>query len=194
MSAITNPPTGTVAAPGNPTTTAASRTRSTSWWPTVLRLAFGVVFTIDAVLKWLPGYRHSFIGQVPTSAGQPGWLHWWFNFWHSLNTSAPTLFVDLTILAETGLAIVLIFGIARRAGYIAGAVYMLFVWGVGEAFGGPYSSGATDIGAGIIYTLLFLLLLTVMPAARNERLSLDTSLVQRVSWWRHVAEPFGAGN
>jgi hypothetical protein len=40
---------------------------------------------------------------------------------------------------------VLLLGVARRAGYAVGIVYSLLVWGVGEGFGGPYTSGATDI-------------------------------------------------
>jgi hypothetical protein len=63
---------------------------------------------------------------------------------------------------------------------------------VGEGFGGPYISGATDIGAGSIYTLLFLTLLALAPAARDERLSVDRILVCRLPWWRVVAEPHAA--
>jgi nitrite reductase (NO-forming) len=180
MTAVSTPPSAAEAA-----------TPTQTWRGTALRLAFGAILTIDAVLKWLPGYRHTFVSQVPTAQGEPGWLHGWFHFWFTASSGSPNLFVDLTILAETGLAIVVVFGVARRAGYIAGAVYMLFVWGVGEAFGGPYSSGATDIGTGIIYTLVFLALLLWMPSARDERWALDRALVQRIGWWRHVAEPLG---
>ena len=50
-------------------------------------------------------------------------------------------------------------------------------------------SGSTDIGTGIVYTMLFLVLLAFAPPARRERLSLDRLLVARIPWWRHVAEP-----
>lgn len=33
-------------------------------------------------------------------------------------------------------------------------VFALLIWSVGEAFGGPYVAGSTDIGAGIIYALV----------------------------------------
>ena len=48
---------------------------------------------------------------------------------------------------------------------------------VGEGFGGPYMSGSTDVGTGIVYALLFITLLTF--ARPPERLSLDRVLVPR---------------
>ena len=60
-----------------------------------------------------------------------------------------------------------------------GAGYMFLVWAVGEGFGGPYTSGFTDIGTGIIYTVVFVTLLAFAPPARFERLSLDRILVSR---------------
>ncbi|MEO8968307.1 MAG: hypothetical protein ABI355_11765 [Solirubrobacteraceae bacterium] len=60
---------------------------------------------------------------------------------------------------------------------------------MGEGFGGPYTSDATDVGTGIVYTMLFLVLLSFAPPARRERFSLDRFLVPRIAWWRYVAEP-----
>jgi thiosulfate dehydrogenase (quinone) large subunit len=165
-------------------------TPSAGWTGTTVRVLFGVVFGIDAVLKWLPGYRHTYLAALKSAAaGQPGWLHGWFHFWITLQSKAPTSFAVLTGLAETSLALVLLFGVARRAGYAAGVLYSLLVWSVGEGFGGPYASGSTDVGTGIVYALLFVTLLAFAPPARRERLSLDRILVARWSSWRHVAEP-----
>ena len=165
-------------------------TPSRGWTGTIVRLMFGVIWAIDAYLKWLPGYRHSYIANLKTAAqGQPSFLHGWFHFWINFQSGAPTLFAILTGLMESALALVLLLGIARRAGYMVGAIYSLLVWAVGEAFGGPYMSGSTDIGTGIIYAMLFIALLVFAPPARRERFSLDRVLVQRVGWWRVVAEP-----
>jgi uncharacterized membrane protein YphA (DoxX/SURF4 family) len=156
----------------------------------MVRLLFGVIFGIDATLKWLPGYRDTYIGQMKSlAAAEPSLLHGWFHFWISLESSAPAAFATLVGLTETGLALVLLLGVARRAGYIAGLIYTLLVWGVGEGFGGPYSSGATDIGPAIMYALLFATLLTFAPPARRERLSVDRFLESRLPWWRFLAEP-----
>jgi thiosulfate dehydrogenase (quinone) large subunit len=163
---------------------------SAGWTGTTVRLLFGVIFGIDAALKWLPGYRDTFLIQLKSVAiGQPSWLHGWFQFWISLQSSAPAAFATVVGLTETGLALVLLLGVARRAGYTAGVMYTLLLWGVGEGFGGPYRSGSTDIGTGIIYALLFVALLTFAPPARRERLSLDRVLERRLPWWRFIAEP-----
>lgn len=165
-------------------------TPSAGWTGTAVRIAFGVIWAIDATLKWLPGYRHTYIDNLKQAAqGQPGFLHGWFHFWITLQSGAPSLFATLTGLMETSLALVLLLGLARRAGYTVGAVYALLVWAVGEGFGGPYQSGATDIGTGIVYTMMFVTLLVFAPPARRERFSLDRLLERRLSWWRFVAEP-----
>lgn len=165
-------------------------TPSAGWTGTAFRLAFGVIWAIDAYLKWLPGFRHTFISSLKQEAqGQPAFLHGWFHFWISVQSSAPLLFATLTGIAESALALVLLLGVARRVGYTVGAVYALFIWAVGEGFGGPYVAGATDIGTGIVYTMLFLALLVFAPPARRERLSLDKLLERRFAWWRFLAEP-----
>jgi thiosulfate dehydrogenase (quinone) large subunit len=164
-------------------------TPTPGWGRLSLRLAFGVVWAIDAVLKWLPGYRHSYMAQLRGIAqGQPSFLHGWFHFWITLQSGAPSVWVDVTAVTETTLAIVLLLGVARRPGYLLGAAYMLLVWAVGEGFGGPYSSGATDIGTGIIYTLLFLALFVMAPPAAQEPLSLDRKLAARHPWWAPIAD------
>jgi thiosulfate dehydrogenase (quinone) large subunit len=174
---------GSASKPGLPTPSA-------GWTGTTVRLLFGLIWGIDAVLKWLPGYRHDYLTNLKSVAqGQPSWLHGWFHFWIRLQSHAPTFFAVLTGLTETALALVLLLGVARRAGYAVGAVYALLVWAVGEGFGGPYVSGSTDIGTGIIYTMLFVTLLAFAPPARRERLSVDRVLVERWPWWRIVAEP-----
>ena len=163
---------------------------SAGWTGTTVRLLFGVIFGIDATFKWLPGYRDTYIGNMKSlAAAEPSWLHGWFHFWISLESTAPAAFATLVGLTETSLALVLLLGVARRAGYTAGLMYTLILWGVGEGFGGPYSFGATDVGTGIIYALLFVALLTFAPPARRERLSVDRFLESRLPWWRFVAEP-----
>jgi len=163
---------------------------SAGWTGTIVRVIFGVIFGIDAYLKWLPGYRKTYVSQLKSVAhGQPSWLHSWFHFWINIQSSAPTLFAVLTGIAETSLALCLLLGMARRFGYTVGAIYSLLIWGVGEGFGGPYAAGSTDVGTGIVYALLFVTLLAFAPPARRERLSVDRFLVPRWHWWRFLAEP-----
>jgi uncharacterized membrane protein YphA (DoxX/SURF4 family) len=163
--------------------------RLSGWAGTILRLAFGVVWAINAVLKWLPGYRSTYLSQLKAVAqGQPSFLHGWFHFWITLQSGASSLWADLTGETETALALVPLLGLARRPGYVVGAGCMVLVWAVGEGFGGPYVSGSTDIGTGIIYTLLFLTLLAFSAPARQERISLDRLLAERYPGWRGIAD------
>jgi nitrite reductase (NO-forming) len=165
-------------------------TPSAGWTGTIVRIAFGVIFGIDAYLKWLPGYRRTYVGQLKSVArGQPHWLHGWFHLWIAIQSSAPTLFAVGTGIAETSLALCLLLGVARRTGYAAGAIYTMLIWSVGEGFGGPYMAGSTDVGTGIVYAMLFITLLAFAPPARREHLSVDRFLVNRWPWWRHIAEP-----
>jgi nitrite reductase (NO-forming) len=163
---------------------------SAGWTGAIVRLLFGAIFGIDAALKWLPGYRSTYLSQLKSVAhGQPAWLHGWFQFWIHLQSAAPGWFATLTGLTETALAACLLLGLGRRAGYLAGAVYTLLIWAVGEGFGGPYMPGSTDVGTGVVYALLFITLLAFAPPARREQLSLDKVLVARWPWWRFAAEP-----
>lgn len=57
--------------------------RCVSPWPmSALRAAFGVIWSIDATLKWLPGFRATYMSTIMSIAnGQPPWLKPWFRFW-----------------------------------------------------------------------------------------------------------------
>src|SRR5258708_38008228 len=123
----------------------------------VLRIAFGLMWVINAAFKWLPTFRSTFLDQVQGALdGQPDWLHGWFNLWIHLFSHSPSLFAVLVAITESLIAITLVFGIARRATYLAAALFSLLIWAIPEGFGGPYSAASTYIGTGIIYTIVFL--------------------------------------
>jgi thiosulfate dehydrogenase [quinone] large subunit len=124
---------------------------------TALRMLFGVVWLVDAFFKWQPGFRDSFSGVLRGMVtSQPGIIRPWFQFWALLATHTGQLLPDMTAITETAIGVALIVGVARRPVYIIGALYALFVWAVGEGFGGPYALGiSTDVGAALIYTFVF---------------------------------------
>jgi thiosulfate dehydrogenase [quinone] large subunit len=125
----------------------------------VLRIAFGLVWAIDAGFKFEPAFYRGILTKIESAdSGEPRWLNPWFHTWYHIIGSNPQFFAIIIIAVETFLALALIFGVARRATYIGGAVFSLLVWAIGEGFGGPYVSGSTDIGAGIIYVFVFLML------------------------------------
>jgi thiosulfate dehydrogenase [quinone] large subunit len=132
-----------------------ARLTSRSWPQDVFRVVFGVIWGIDAVLKWLPGFRSTYVAAITGVAkGQPSWLNWWFDFWVKLQTPRPAFFAYLVAVLETLVALAIIFGFARKLTYISSAVFGLVIWGVAEGFGGPYMTGSSDIGTAIIYAVV----------------------------------------
>jgi nitrite reductase (NO-forming) len=160
------------------------------WWAAAVRIAFGVIWGIDASMKWQPGFRATFVSDMNAAAtGQPHWLVPWFDFWIWVMRPAPQLWEFLIAIAETTIAITLILGVARRIVYIGGALVSLLIWSTAEGFGGPYAQGRTDIGTSIIYVMVFLALLVMLEHGLDSRFVLDGTLARRLSWWPRLAGP-----
>src|ERR1700676_1770896 len=142
---------------------------------TFLRVVFGLVWLVDAFFKWQPGFRSNFAAVIQGMANtQPGGVRAWFQFWAFIATNTGHLLADLTAVSETTIAVALILGVARRPLYVLGALYALFVWAVGEGFGGPYALGtSTDVGAALIYTLVFACLFILDSQENVKVLSLQ---------------------
>jgi uncharacterized membrane protein YphA (DoxX/SURF4 family) len=169
--------------------TAASGRCAPAWPKDALRIGFGVIWLIDALLKWLPGFKDSYMSTImATKAGQPGWLQPWFQFWISLQHPAVTFFWALVATAETLIALALIFGFARKLTYCAAIVFSLLIWSTAEGFGGPYTSGASDIGTAVVYAVVFVGLLALSYYAGPARYSADFYLEKKISWWWRIAE------
>ena len=157
----------------------------------VLRIAFGVIWLIDAGLKM----NHVFVNEFKAdftegSAGQPGWLHWWFHFWTRVINTSPASFAYITIVLETLIGLALVFGFARRTNYLIGFIFSMAIWAIPEGFGGPYSMASTDIAQGIIYALVFAALYGLDSASKvKPAWTVDEKLERRFPWWRPIAEP-----
>ena len=152
----------------------------------ILRIAFGAIWAVDAILKWQPAFQANFQQMLADVAkGQPGFLGWWFGLWQFVVSGRAPVFGILTSTTETYLALALLTGFARKFTYAAGILYGLFVWSVAEGFGGPYMPGTTtDVGAAIIYSLVFGALLLVDAG----RFSVDRLIERRIRAWRWIAE------
>ena len=156
-----------------------------------LRIVFGAIWLIDAGLKMNHVFVNEFLSDFTEgSAGQPGWLHWWFQFWTDVIKTSPSTFAYITTVLETLLGLSLLFGIARRSSYLIGFLFSMAIWAIPEGFGGPYSMSSTDIAQGIIYALVFAALygLDTVNTARPA-LTLDHALERRFPWWQRIAEP-----
>jgi hypothetical protein len=100
----------------------------------------------------------------------------------------PDLFAYSTAVIETLIAVALIIGFARKVTYIGAPLFSVMIWATAEGFGGPYSSSSTDIGAAVMYAVVFMGLLALNYEAGPSRFSVDYFIEQRVSWWHRVAE------
>ena len=148
-----------------------------------------MIWLIDAVLKWLPGFRAGYLGMIAGAGkGQPGWLRPWFSFWTSLQSPHPTVYAYVVAVLETLVALAILFGVARKVSYFAAAAFSVVIWAAAEGFGGPYTSGASDIGTAIIYALVFGCLLTLAIYTGPDTYSIDHYLEKKVFWWWKLAE------
>jgi nitrite reductase (NO-forming) len=160
-----------------------------TWPKDALRITFGIIWLIDATLKWLPGFRASYMSVIMAEAqGQPGWLQPWFNFWIRFQHPDAMVLAYLAAVIETLIAVALIIGFARKLTYISAIVFSLLIWATAEGFGGPYTAGASDIGTAVIYAVVFAGLLMLSYYAGPARYSADYYLEQKISWWWRVAE------
>jgi nitrite reductase (NO-forming) len=121
-----------------------------------LRIAFGIVWGIDAAFKWTPSFLFGLSGSVSSMLpGQPVWASEWIHFWLGIINYAPHIFAILIAVAESALAIALVFNFLPKTVYVFGFIFSLLIWSVGEGFGGPYVAGVTDIGTAIMYAFVF---------------------------------------
>jgi len=125
----------------------------------LLRIAFGLVWLIDAQFKWRPAFVDHLASYLSGALpGQPAIVQGWIHLWIDVVNVNPVAFAYLVALAETALAVGLILGLFSNLAYLGGAVLALMIWTTAEGFGGPYVVGSTDIGAAIIYVFVFALL------------------------------------
>ena len=125
----------------------------------VLRVIFGCIWAIDAYFKWQPAFINNLTNYLTEGAqGQPALVQDWISLWvHTVNVN-PHFFAIIVALAETAIAVGLLFGFLTKFAMSGGIAMTLVIWSTAEGFGGPYVAGSTDIGAAIIYVLVFLAL------------------------------------
>lgn len=168
----------------------ATKTSILSRHVAVLRIIFGLMWSVDAVFKWMPSFTNNSIDIIKSAAdGQPHWLAPWFSFWTNTWAHSPHALAVLTALAESLIALALLLGLARRTTYLAAAAFSLLIWSTAEGFGGPYTANSTDIGAAVIYAVVFFSLYGLERLAVPARWSVDRYIVKKLPWWAILANP-----
>lgn len=126
----------------------------------VLRIVFSLIWLVDASFKWQPDFINQFVSYVTGALeGQPIVVQNWINLWIHLIGVSPHFFAYIVAIAETLIALGLLFGFLTKYVCYSGILFSLVIWSTAEGFGGPYRSGSTDIGSAIIYALVFVALL-----------------------------------
>jgi nitrite reductase (NO-forming) len=169
-----------------------AETASAAWLivaAAAVRTAFGILMAIDAYLKWQPGFAAHYVGYLQNAAnGHPHWLQPWFHMWLRLVTMQTEFFISATRLIETAVAIGLLLGLARRITYFVGALFSLLIWSTAEGFGGPYTSGATNVGPALLYALVFIAAALFEHLLGRNPYSLDYYIGRRFPKWASLVE------
>lgn len=154
-----------------------------------VRIVFGLFWAVDAALKFRPSFESDFLQIVKSAAdGQPAWLQPWFSFWIHFLSINTHLFAKSILVIEVLIALALIFGIARKLTYLLAALFSFLVWSIPEGFGGPYDQNVNDIGASIIYVVVFFSLYGLERLA-PPAWALDNVIIKHLPWWTFIANP-----
>lgn len=134
---------------------------------------FGLLWTVDAVLKWQPYFLTHFMAQLTAVLpGQPEWIAAYIGLVIAVvRAIGPTLVAIAVAVVESLLALSLLIGRGLRLSLPLGALYSLAVWTTAEGWGGPYTSAGTGVrgnvvGNVIIYVIVFLYLWAAALGAR----------------------------
>jgi uncharacterized membrane protein YphA (DoxX/SURF4 family) len=141
------------------------------------RILFGLLWAVDAALKWRPYFLTHFMDQLTgTLPGQPPWITTYIDWVIGVvHTIGPPVVAIVVAVVETLLALSLLSGRGLRLFVSLGILYSLAVWTTAEGWGGPYTSAGTGVrgnvvGNVIIYIVLFLYLwLLHVPRSRARK-------------------------
>jgi thiosulfate dehydrogenase (quinone) large subunit len=133
-----------------------------------VRILFGLLWLIDAVFKWMPGFVD---GQtLPDELGgadkvQVPVEHQWLQVWNTIGLANPSLFAHAIAVVETVVALLVILGLFTRVALIAATLLALGIWTGAEGMHLPwFTPGQTDLGPSVGYILAGLGLLFASPA------------------------------
>lgn len=151
----------------------------------VLRIIFGITWAIDAWFKWQPSFVDNFMSYLMGGQdGQPQAVKSWIHFWHVVVGVDPRVFAYVTAVGETAVAVALILGAFSNLTAVGGILLSTVIWSTAEGLGGPYHAGSTDIGAAIIYVLVFA---GLFLANAGLYLGLDRRLTPLLGRWGYLA-------
>ncbi len=122
----------------------------------MLRIVFGFLWLIDAAYKWSPSSISLFVNYLlQGAAGQGAAVQTWVNFWVVGMRVGLYFFAIVIAIAETAIALGLIFGVFTQIAMVGGLAMLLVIWSTAQSFGGAYIPGSMDVGAVVTYVIMF---------------------------------------
>lgn len=129
------------------------------------RMLFGLLWAVDAILKWQPYFLTHFMEQLTQATqGQPAWIIAFIQFVVAIvHLIGPFPVAIIVAVMETLIAASLLTGRWLKLFVPFGLFYSLAVWVTAEGWGGPYNAAGTGVrgdvtGNVIIYVFIFLYL------------------------------------
>lgn len=93
----------------------------------VVRMVYGIIWSIDATFRWLPGFVHGQTLDKELGSGakiQIPVVHQWIELWHSLASVNPAAFAVGTAIIETLIAAGMLLGAFGNAVFIGSAAFL----------------------------------------------------------------------
>jgi hypothetical protein len=124
----------------------------------IIRILFALVYLAITFLQTNSTYIDNF-GQMFRADwvdGQPAWLMLYgHHMWLWVERIGASRVAIATVIINGGLPLSLLTGFGLRYLTWAGVACHLWLWSTIGKLGGPYTQGATDPGAAIVYALIF---------------------------------------
>ncbi|MHB1565873.1 MAG: hypothetical protein ACYCXG_04010 [Acidiferrobacter sp.] len=141
----------------------------------VVRILFGLLWAFDAFWKWQPAFlEHSLSYLRASEIGQPAWIVFYIGTFVRLCGLFGTLtFGIFAAIAETILAVSLLWKRGLQWSLPLGALYSFGVWTTAEGWGGPYAVGSTGnrgdmLGTANMYIIVYLYLMVAYRYGRGD--------------------------
>ncbi len=137
-----------------------SRWPATPAWLAAVRIAFGAILLVDAILEYQTGTYQVFVSLLYSNASvSPAPLRSVLVFAAGLISHQPAVWNATLAGVETVLGLGILLGVGARLCLAACLPFFLAIWVFGQGLGLPFAAGTTDINSGPLYLLLAVVLL-----------------------------------
>jgi len=137
-----------------------------------VQIILGFLWLLDGFLQFQPQmFTSHFASRVisPAATGQPLFVAGPMHFFIHIFLFHPALFNCFAALTQLGLGVLILLRRTTKLGLIGSMLWGLFVWGIGEGYGGIFSGHTILLmgapGAALLYVILAL---AVMPKNNKQ--------------------------